>query len=195
MEKKNINKNQLAKVLSIPSMSIGRWVNGKVSDPTLSKLLLLSNFFEINIDNLTLHNLKLENNVKVLFDTYVNIPVFEWNDMPQLENKMQPCCQIPNILFNNVNLINCFTVKLHPDYYGLYPKNSILIFNNSSFEHYCNDVLLVKNKIIGNTLLIKYLNNEYFSVLTQEKVDLIQYELIGIAINLILTNIFLNVDQ
>ena len=192
MEIQNINKNQLAKVLAIPSMSVGRWVNGKVTDPTLSKLLLLSNFFDITIDDLTMHNLQVEDKVKKLFDIYVNIPIFEWNEKPQLEDKMQTC-QIPKILLNDINTQNCFSMKLHSEYYGLYPKNSRLIFTNATLEHARNDILLVKNIIIGNILLIKCLSSGYFSVLTNEKVELMQYEIIGVVINMVLSNVFLSI--
>lgn len=193
MEKNNINKNQLAKILAIPSMSIGRWVNGKVADPSLPKIINLSNFFEVNIDDLITKNLEAQDQLKNILTKYVHVPYFEWGEDLTLENiKFIKTIAIPNIFSINEN--NIYSVEHSKEYYGIYPQNSILIFTNDvDKEAKPNDVLLVKNQLINKMLFIQYKgNNEYRSVLTYEMVDIKRYVIQGTLINIILHKVFLN---
>jgi len=195
MEKNNINKNQLAKILSIPSMSIGRWVNGKVSDPTLSKLLNLSKFFEVSIDDIVTKNLQVQDKLKALFINYINIPVFEWNSNLEFNNsKTLRIKRIPQILYIDTE-DKIFSISHSEEYYGIYPKKSILILTKNIDEITNNDVLLVNNKIIKQMIFIQYHNNDYRSILTHEKVDINQYNIEGSLINIILTNVFLGLIE
>ena len=195
MEKNNINKNQLAKILSIPSMSIGRWVNGKVVDPSLSKLLNLSNFFEINIDDLVTQNLEAQDKLNNIFTEYKHIRYFEWNESLVLENnEFVKTVKIPTIL-NIGDTENLYSIAHSKEYYGIYPKNAILIFSNSK-EIKSNDVILVKNPTIDSMLFIQYReDNKYRSILTYEKVDIEQYIIQGIMVNIILYDVFLNLTK
>jgi len=192
MEIQNINKSQLAKVLSIPSMSIGRWVNGKVTDPSLSKLQRLSRFFEVAIDDLVTRNLEVQDEVRKLYTEFINIPVFEWNDDFTTEYHVSTK-RIPKIL-NIGDKKDIFSIAHPSDYYGIYPKKSILIFSKSTnIELY--DILLVRNKIINNILFIRKNEKNYKSVLTHEKIDIDQYKIVGVLVNIILDKVFLNLSE
>ncbi len=194
MEVKNINKNQLAKVLSIPSMSIGRWVNGKVTDPRLSKLKSLSKFFEVGIDDLVMRNLEIQDKVSKLYTSYINIPVFEWNGELTIHDHVAVRTKrIPQIL-NVGDDKDIFSVAHPSEYFGIYPESAILILSKTA-EVELYDVLLVRNKIINNLLFIRYNGKSYNSVLTREKVDIEQYNIESVLINIILDNVFLNLPE
>jgi transcriptional regulator with XRE-family HTH domain len=194
MEVKNINKSQLAKVLSIPSMSIGRWVNGKVTDPSLSKLQSLSKFFEVGIDDLVSRNLEVQDEVAKLYTEYINIPVFEWGSgLIALEHETVRTKRVPKIL-NIGEEKDIFSIYHPSEYYGIYPKNAILVFSKY-IDIELHDVLLVRNKTLNTLLFIRYNEKCYKSVLTHEKVDIEQYKIEGILLNIILDNVFLNLPE
>jgi SOS-response transcriptional repressor LexA len=58
--KNNINVTELAKSINLPQPTIQRLVTGKTSDPKLSTLTLIANYFSITIDQL-LGNTPIEN--------------------------------------------------------------------------------------------------------------------------------------
>lgn len=189
MEKKNINKNQLSKVIGVGSSVIGKWVSGSVTDLRLPSLISLSNFFEVTIDNLALNNIEHQNYLTLFYKEYVYIPEFNWEDElgSSVTNK-----KIPKSLIHD-ELHNLFVVNHSSEYYGLYPKKSILIFSNK-FELANNDVLLVRNKILKDILLIKYSNSIFLSVLTNELVDIEQYNIKGCLMSIIFDQVFLDLS-
>lgn len=196
MEAKNINKNQLAKILSIPSPSIGRWVNGKVTDPTLSKLLILSSFFETSIDDLVKRNLKVQDEIIGLYkEEYIYLPLFEWDGeiYCKREDGVKNC-RIPKLLMTIESTDNLFSIKHHSEYYSIYPKKSILIFSKDVCQEK-NCVILVKNKLVNNRLIVKLTEKGYIDILTNKKIDIEQFGIEGILVNLILDNVFLNLPE
>ena len=194
MEINNINKSQLSKILSIPSMSIGRWVNGKVTDPSLSKLLSLSRFFGVGIDDLVMRNLELQNDILDMYKEYINIPLFEWtSDLTRNNDEITSTIRIPKILIVGDSK-DIFSVAHSPQYDGVFPSNSLLVFTKAT-ELKVNDVLLVRNKALNNLLFIRYRGIDYGSVLTHEKVEIDQYKIEGIMVNMILDNVFLNLPK
>lgn len=59
---KNLNQQQLGKVLNKDYSTIGKWENGSRS-PTMEDTLSVCEFFNINLNDLILKNLKIEKNV------------------------------------------------------------------------------------------------------------------------------------
>ena len=87
-----------------------------------------------------------------------------------------------------------FSVAHSPQYDGVFPSNSLLVFTKAT-ELKVNDVLLVRNKALNNLLFIRYRGIDYGSVLTHEKVEIDQYKIEGIMVNMILDNVFLNLPK
>ena len=89
---KNINKNQLAKVLSVGSSAVGKWVNGEITDLKLPSLVSISTFFDISIDNLAFNNIEVQNELKLFYKEYLYLGVLtqplksvkSWNHNPAI---------------------------------------------------------------------------------------------------------------
>lgn len=186
---KNINKNQLAKVLSVGSSVVGKWVNGEITDLKLPSLISLSTFFDVSIDNLAFNNIEIQNELKLFYKEYLYLPAFEWEDELVASIKTK---KIPKVLVHG-DSSNMFVVRHPSEYYGIYPKKSILVFERK-FELADNDVLLVRNKILKNILFINYNNSGYRSVLTHEIVDIEQYYIEGVLSSIVLDQVFMDMS-
>ena len=186
---KNINKNQLAKVLSVGSSAVGKWVNGEITDLKLPSLVSISTFFDISIDNLAFNNIEVQDELKKFYKEYLYLPAFEWEDDLSSSIKTE---KVPKVLVHG-DIYNMFVVCHAPEYYGIYPRKSILVFERK-FHLTENDVLLVRNKILKNILFISYSNSRYKSVLTHEIVDIEQYQIEGVLINIILDHVFMDLS-
>jgi transcriptional regulator with XRE-family HTH domain len=186
---KNINKNQLAKVLSVGSSAVGKWVNGEITDLKLPSLVSISTFFDVSIDNLAFNNIEVQNELKLFYKEYLYLPAFEWEDdlVSSIKTK-----KVPKVLVHG-EVSNMFVVRHSPEYYGIYPKKAVLVFERK-FELTDNDVLLVRNKILKNILFISYSNGGYKSVLTHEIVDIDQYNIEGVLVNIILDQVFMDLS-
>lgn len=180
MELKNINKNQLAKILNIPPMSVGRWVNGKITDPTLSKLFLLSNFFKLSIDDLVIYNLEIKDCLANICVEYLEIPFFKWNQIEFLEQNPKELYHVPKILLQNIDVERCFGLHPGSEYSHIYPEKTLVILTKQI--NYKNlDMLLVKNIMMKNIFFIKFAEERYYNILTNEKIDIEQFEILGIV--------------
>lgn len=184
---KNINKNQLAKVLSVGSSAVGKWVNGEITDLKLPSLVSLASYFDVSIDNLAFNNIEVQDKLKQSYKDCIYINAFEWDE--DLINNVTTH-KIPKVLLRG-NIENMFIVYHSPEYYGIFPKNSIMVFDRN-YELKDNDVLLVRNHILQNILFISYAHNGYKSVLTSEIVDIEQYRIEGVLNTILLDDVFLD---
>lgn len=188
MEQKNINKNQLAKIISVGSSAVGKWVNGEITDLKLPSIVSLATFFGVTIDNLVFCNMKAQDKLKEMYTDFEYISVFKWNE--KIDFRTAKYLKIPKILIKG-NIDKTFVIEFSPEYYGVFPAKSILLFERD-FLLTKNDVLLVRNKILNNLLFIIYNGNGYKSALTNELVDIDQYNVEGVLTNIILHEVFFN---
>tara|TARA_R110002126_G_scaffold247974_2_gene390846 strand:- start:6254 stop:6943 length:690 start_codon:yes stop_codon:yes gene_type:complete len=82
MKQENISSSDLARSLNIPYNSIQRLVSGFTSDPRVSTLKLIANYFNVSLDVLTGEN---ESSFSQAFPQKDNsprfIPIFSWEDI------------------------------------------------------------------------------------------------------------------
>ena len=186
MRVKNINKNQLSKVINVGSSVIGKWVSGAVTDLRLPSLISLSIYFNVTIDELVFSNISANEQLLKVFKTNSNLPCINKIDSDGVcLNK-----SIPDLLiYGNKDELFCYIVE--ESYYHIYPKYSCLIFSKvTQVEN--KDTLLVKHKILREYLLLLLNNNKYYSVLTKEIVEIEQYDIVGILMNSIFEKAALN---
>ncbi len=92
--KNNINVTELAKNINLPQPTIQRLVTGKTSDPKLSTLTLIANYFSITIDqllgNTPIENISTSHSYKIhtapIVSWKIAIGIKEFFDNPEIKN-------------------------------------------------------------------------------------------------------------
>lgn len=189
MDINNINKNQLSRVLSVGASAVGKWINGEIKDLRLPSLTRISSYFDIPIDKLVFCNLSAQSKLNSLINKYVYIRSFCWTDKINLESKTK-FLRIPEILVNG-DFNNLFSVEFSHEYNGIFPNDSILLFEQD-LQLAVDDIVLLRNKFLDNLLFAVYKGSMYKSILTNELMDIEQYNVEGVLSNIILHKVFYN---
>lgn len=83
--KNHINATELAKNINLPQPTIHRLVTGKTTDPKLSTLILIANYFGITIDqllgNMPIENIRTNRSYKIH-----TAPIVSWNAAVGIED-------------------------------------------------------------------------------------------------------------
>lgn len=66
IQKNNITKTELARQIDVSEGTIRQWYNGKM--PTLDKIIKLSNYFTISIDDLVGNQITREDNISAIYN-------------------------------------------------------------------------------------------------------------------------------
>lgn len=147
----NLNVNQLAQELNIPMMTIRRLVLGKTTDPRISTLKLIADYFNITIDSLIEWNnyemIKSSREASPHFvpiltwDTVQNIKTIKELDLSNWKNWQ------PISLANNAFTIgaNSFALESKPSMYPRFPQETLFIID-PNVHPADGDTVLVKIK-------------------------------------------------
>ena len=195
MKKQNINQKTLANMLGIPAMSVGRWIEGKITDPTVSKLITLSTKLKIPIDDLLFNSIELKETIKTLYQGYISIPEYE-SVIPLDNNIFSKYKSIPQILIPHVELEDyksLFIYKTGEDYSHIYPNYYSLVFTRK-VNTSTNNMFVVQHQILKNILLVKLENGITTSVLTNERIEISQYNLLGSLTAILVDKYFLGIE-
>ena len=86
--KKNISQEELAEVLDVSRQSISKWENDKAY-PEMTRLLFMSDYFEVSLDYL-MRGIKIEENVENVAQKYkTKNMLLVWNDFLSNLSKKQ----------------------------------------------------------------------------------------------------------
>jgi transcriptional regulator with XRE-family HTH domain len=147
----NLNVNQLAQELNIPMMTIRRLALGKTTDPRISTLKLIADYFNITIDSLIeWNNYEMIKNSReasphfvpiLTWDTVQNIKTIKELDLLNWKNWQ------PISLANNAFTIgaNSFALESKPSMYPRFPQETLFIID-PNVHPADGDIVLVKIK-------------------------------------------------
>ena len=157
MQAKNITNTKLSQSTGIPEITIIKLKKGHNTNPTLSTMLILANFFEVTINDL------------------INEPPIEIIDISNISKKIGFISLIPGFEGLHYSL-----VKITNSFYCDYRKGTILIVDNKSDELLNEDIVLIKDKYtltlyqcikIGDKLIYKsLLDNKYYEDIKENNI-------------------------
>lgn len=144
----NLNTNQLAQALGIPMMTVRRLLSGETTDPRISTLKLVADYFKTSIDALVEGNnqmsIKLFKKSKPIF-----VPILEWDTAEKITTiqdidlsqwtEWQPVSFIEEDALSN----NAFALESRPSMGPRFPQGTIFIID-PGVEPIDGDLVLVK---------------------------------------------------
>lgn len=147
LKERNLNANQLATLLGIPSMTIGRLLSGQTADPRVSTLKSLTDYLGVTIDSLMVNH-NTTTNLKPHF-----IPLLDWdvlqkiNHIYELDLKNWKHWQPVPPQENGELSDHSFALTTRPSMYSRYPQGSVFIIDPKAIPE------------DGNIVLVKIINN------------------------------------
>lgn len=188
--------DKLAVLLNMPPMTIRRIITGETTDPRISTLQAIANYFNISLDVLLSNpeqSLLLENN----FNQY-NVPVIYWKDIIEYINSNFETSTIKKIqqvtMPKHENYSNLFAIESKPYMNYIYPQGTIFVIT-TEITPIDGDMILVKF-IETNEISLRKLQIDppelYFHQISNNK-DIIKYNqnnhsIIGIVVLTLLYN-------
>lgn len=149
LKKHHLNAHQLAQKLSIPKMTIGRLLSGETTDPRISTLKLISDYFNVPLDYL------IEADTHTIAKTMKQnktllIPKLDW-DIAQHINKLSELDLNTWETWQSVSLgeqeisKNAFALESRPSMYPRFPQGSVFIID-PDVAPMDGDIVLIKLK-------------------------------------------------
>ncbi len=148
MNRQNINRNSLARVIGLPVMTIKRLITGETADPRISTLKLLADHFGVSLDFLINPNAKLAR--YQITDNLIKIPIIDWKIIKNCSSNIN----VSNIVSHKNNFIyyqtsnneilkddNLFAIE-SPDY--ALQKSILVISTKTTPKHH--DIVLLRNR-------------------------------------------------
>ncbi len=131
-EKGNLSETELARQINLPQPTVHRILSGETSDPRISTLQLLANFFHVTIDQL-LGIAKLSpTTINTPFDI-VSIPIVSWKDITQ---GIEPLSKLTADNWNHwltvnvkLNTTMAYALESRAGMEPRFPRGTLLIIN------------------------------------------------------------------
>ncbi|MFT3741565.1 MAG: S24 family peptidase [Gammaproteobacteria bacterium] len=145
----NLNANQLAHLLDIPMMTIRRLLLGETTDPRISTLKILADYFNISVDSLINDSKNSFLNKHIEKTKSYFVPKMTWDILKEIEaisdidlinwNEWQ------HISIKEKNGIgsNAFALGSRPSMYLRFPKGTIFILD-PNIDPIDGDIVLIK---------------------------------------------------
>ena len=150
MKKNQINTSQLSKKTDIALMTLQRIVTGETSDPKLSLLIKIANFFNVGLESLLYKDVSNLENQDSNFITK-NVPVFSFDDLAKgidikqitTENwkKWQTIMCESSVKDNN----SLFALESLPSFSPRFRQGNLIVLD-PSLKPRDHDIVLVKFK-------------------------------------------------
>lgn len=159
IKSKKITEAALAKSLDLPLMTVRRIVLGETTDPRISTLKLIADYFEVSMDSLVNGEEKWTNYSDKKKPRFV--PILDWNIVSSLKNIKDIQLDTwsewqPIALTDEMNISqHAFALESRPSMHPRYPMGTLLIFDPDETPN-DGDVLLIK-MINGNSLALREL--------------------------------------
>ncbi len=142
-----LNANQLAQILGIPMMTIRRLLSGETTDPRISTLKLISNYFGVTIDSLIEKGNLTANNLGKTRPIFV--PKLSWETAGNIgslsEINLSTWKDWQSISLNEKEKIStcAFALESRPSMFPRFPQGTIFIFD-SEVTPKDGDIVLIK---------------------------------------------------
>jgi transcriptional regulator with XRE-family HTH domain len=149
MKSRNISDAELARALDLPSMTVRRIVLGETTDPRISTLKLIADYFEVSIDAMLNGDGNWFNSSEKRMPQF--IPILDWKLISTSDaiNKIKldnwPDWH-PIAISSGMNLsANSFAIESRPSMQPRYPHGTLLIIDPDETPN-DSDVILIKIK-------------------------------------------------
>lgn len=147
---KNVSASQIAHTLGLPLMTIRRLVSGETTDPRISTIKMLANYFKVPIDQLM--DGKVEDILEIKQSSIIKphfVPIFNWSTIetsPSVKaidisrwTSWQPLSVSDNEPIGKYT----FALESRPSMYPRFPNGTIFIFDPELIPR-DGDLVLVK---------------------------------------------------
>lgn len=142
-----VTESQIAQSLNIPVMTIRRLVSGETTDPRISTLKLIADYFNVSVDTLI-----QDNNIKTITmgkNLPRFVPLFDWQTIVNVKSIVEIDLTSwkdwhPIILGNNLSLsAEAFAIDSRPSMQPRFPLGTIFIIDPNETPN-DGDIVLVK---------------------------------------------------
>lgn len=148
LKQKNLNVNQLAQCLGIPMMTIRRILSGETSDPRISTLKIIANYFNVSVDFLIEDNGNTILNSSLKIKTY-SVPKLNWEtiNLHSLHNQNIETTEWQSVSMRETEILSdkTFALESRPCMYPRFPKGTTFIIDPDTKAR-DGDIILVKIK-------------------------------------------------
>lgn len=151
LDSRNLNPNQLGQVLGIPTMTIRRILSGETTDPRISTVKTISDFFNISVDKM------IDEDATTLFSKSLDVskpvfvPILDWKSAGESNSNVnmdltnwkewQPLSLAEGDTIGR----KAFALESRPTMYPRFPQGSILIIDPDLVPK-DGDIVLIKLK-------------------------------------------------
>lgn len=195
----NMSESDIAKALGIPTMTIWRLITGKTTDPRISTLKAIADYFKVSIDTLVGdHQEPAQKFVKK--NRPIFIPILDWQTAGKIDcikdldlskwTEWQPITLNENATISE----NAFALESRPSMYPRFQPGTIFIIDPATTPS-DGDMVLVKIKA-NNELTLRELKIDppewqLWSVVSESnilKYSSDNYEIVGVVLLTLLYN-------
>ena len=144
----HLNTNQLAHALNIPMMTIRRLVSGETTDPRISTLKLIADYFNLSVDCL-LGDADPTHPVTSQSSKSRFVPILDWettekmNTLNDLDLRKWKEWQSIPVMENNIISSNAFALRSRPSMSPRFPQGTIFVIEPEATPM-DGDIVLVK---------------------------------------------------
>ncbi|WP_367608286.1 helix-turn-helix domain-containing protein [Legionella sp. W05-934-2] len=187
LHENSINESILAKTLNIPYNTVKRLTSGITTDPRISTLQLIAQYFELSVDQL-LGNLDTGNTQKVA----TSVPLFDWSDISNPDffsnlnldtwSNWYPIPPISQSSFKS----KAYAIKSRPSMQPRFPLGTVLVVDPEA-DYFDGDIVLVRIKdqvdISVREIVIDPPTHQLLSIVKNSSTlmfDKTQHEIIGV---------------
>lgn len=148
LKNNDLNANQLGQILDVPMMTIRRLLSGETTDPRISTLKQIADYFKVSVDSLIVGNpkdlIKNLNKTKPLF-----VPKLDWDIVEKISSideldlsKWQEWQSI-SLKENDSISSHAFALESRPSMYPRFPHGTIFIID-PDITPKDGDIVLIK---------------------------------------------------
>jgi len=145
--KHNLSINKFATLLNLPMMTIRRLLSGETTDPRISTLKIIAEYFKIPVDTLINAHDTQDIIVNIQQHTY-SLPILTWEQLShwhedQINFKQQHTTKYCTVHYPTALNQHAFAIESQPSMYIKYPKGTLLILDQTTTPA-DGDLVLIK---------------------------------------------------
>lgn len=152
-----VTENEIALSLNIPVMTVRRLVSGETSDPRISTLKLMADYFKVSVDSLIEDN-STKSIVSMGKAAPQFIPILNWEIIKNINSSndinLKEWKEWHPIIFGDQFLLsnNSFAIESRPSMQPRFPVGTLFVIDPNEAPR-DSDVALIKMKIDGSASL------------------------------------------
>lgn len=161
LKSKDLNTNQLAQILGMPTMTIRRLLSGETADPRISTIKLIADYFGVTIDSL-IENTSLITRGGLGQVRPLLVPKLSW----EIVGKISFLHEIDLVTWRDWQSVflrekekisdGAFALESRPAMFPRFPQGTIFIFDSKIIPR-DGDIVLIKLKKNNNELTLREL--------------------------------------